>query len=152
MLELEEEARASRRFVQFVNANNINCCISLGEFEIYPPLSWSICRWLPRRNTWCGANLSIDLMKNRNFVWLAKIPRMDWSWPKQLRGQRRKSNRSTTRKRCWLILHLPSKLIKMNKKIFPLRINELVPWPNTNVDKRILWRVLNLQQRLQLVP
>ena len=38
MLELEEEARAPRRFVQFVNANDINCCISLGEFEIYPPL------------------------------------------------------------------------------------------------------------------
>ena len=38
MLELEEETRAPRRFVQFVNANDINCCISLGEFEIYPPL------------------------------------------------------------------------------------------------------------------
>ena len=38
MLELEEKARALRRFVQFVNANDINCCISLGEFEIYPPL------------------------------------------------------------------------------------------------------------------
>ena len=38
MLELEEQARAPRRFVQFVNANDINCCISLGEFEIYPPL------------------------------------------------------------------------------------------------------------------
>ena len=38
MLELEEEARAPRRFVQFVNANDINCCISLGEFEICPPL------------------------------------------------------------------------------------------------------------------
>ena len=38
MLELEEEARAPRRFVQFVNANDINCCISLGEFEIYPLL------------------------------------------------------------------------------------------------------------------
>ena len=38
MLELEEQARAPRRFVQFVNANDINCWISLGEFEIYPPL------------------------------------------------------------------------------------------------------------------
>ena len=38
MLELEEEARAPRRFVQFVNSNDINCWISLGEFEIYPPL------------------------------------------------------------------------------------------------------------------
>ena len=38
MLDLEEEARATRRFVQFVNANDINCFISLGEFEIYPPL------------------------------------------------------------------------------------------------------------------
>ena len=38
MLELEEEARAPRGFVQFVNANDINCCISLGEFETYPPL------------------------------------------------------------------------------------------------------------------
>ena len=38
MLELEEEARAPRRFVQFVNSNDINCCISLGDFEIYLPL------------------------------------------------------------------------------------------------------------------
>ena len=38
MLELEEQVRAPRRFVQFVNANDINCWISLGEFEIYPPL------------------------------------------------------------------------------------------------------------------
>ncbi len=38
MLELEEQVRALRRFVQFVNANDINCWISLGEFEIYPPL------------------------------------------------------------------------------------------------------------------
>ena len=38
MLEFEGEARAPRRFVQFVNANYINCCISLGEFEIYPLL------------------------------------------------------------------------------------------------------------------
>ena len=38
MLELEEEARAPRRFVQFVNADGVNRWISLGEFEIYPPL------------------------------------------------------------------------------------------------------------------
>ena len=38
MLELEEEARAPRRFVQFVNADDVNRWISLGEFEIYPPL------------------------------------------------------------------------------------------------------------------
>ena len=38
MLELEEEARAPRGFVQFVNANDINCWISLGEFKTYPPL------------------------------------------------------------------------------------------------------------------
>ena len=38
MLKLEEQARAPRRFVQFVNYNDINCWISLGEFETYPPL------------------------------------------------------------------------------------------------------------------
>ena len=38
LLELEEEARAPRRFVQFINANEINCCISMCEFEICPPL------------------------------------------------------------------------------------------------------------------
>ena len=38
MLKLEEQARAPRRFVQFVNADDVNRWISLGEFEIYPPL------------------------------------------------------------------------------------------------------------------
>ncbi len=38
LMELEEEASAPRRFVQFVNADDVNHWISLGEFEIYPPL------------------------------------------------------------------------------------------------------------------
>ncbi len=38
LLELAEEASTPRRFVQFVNADDVNRWISLGEFEIYPPL------------------------------------------------------------------------------------------------------------------
>ncbi len=38
LLELAEEASVPRRFVQFVNADDVNRWISLGEFEIYPPL------------------------------------------------------------------------------------------------------------------
>jgi len=38
LLDLQEEADPPRRFVQFVNADDVNRWISLGEFEIYPPL------------------------------------------------------------------------------------------------------------------
>ena len=38
LLELAEEAGVPRCFVQFVNADDVNRWISLGEFEIYPPL------------------------------------------------------------------------------------------------------------------
>ena len=38
LLELQEEADPPRSFVQFVNADDVNRWMSLGEFEIYPPL------------------------------------------------------------------------------------------------------------------
>ena len=38
LLELQEEADPPRSFVQFVNTDDVNRWMSLGEFEIYPPL------------------------------------------------------------------------------------------------------------------
>ena len=93
MLELEEKARAPRRFVQFVNSNDINCWISLGEFETYPPLGLEHLQVIASKEdlVWRLAKHRFD--EESEFYLVGKDPKVGLVKPQAYKGPKKKKLR-----------------------------------------------------------